>query len=418
MLPLLESSRKTPWEQARPWLAPAAITVWVVILASAALLYPDWQQGRLRKQLAEAGFVDNSKAYATSGLKAVFHYIGGQITEEKFLEGLSLLRGLRPPVDGLSFDYVKVGQPSLAGLDDLPKLKMLSIEGGPLKEMPRLKALESLFLNDPTSLNGIPTLPKLDILVVREANGLASLKGMPDLPVLRKFLLYGASGLRSLEGMPNLPALQTLSVAGATNLASLKGMPSLPALAELSVHGATRLISLEDMPAFPALIVLDLVEANSLASLAKMPVLPRLTTLDFSGASGLTREGPSDEHKTPPDLRRFESRTPLDLASLSVCCAPTLERLDLGPTPVAGDDYAHLARLTKLRDLGLYAARIKDLSALGQLRALETIDLQNVGDLDLSPLEHLPSLKTVHLSSQAKAGLRIPSALGPRIKWD
>jgi Novel STAND NTPase 1 len=420
MLPLLESGHMTLWERARPWLAPGTIAAWTIILAVAALLYPDWQQARVRMQLTEAGFSEQTSPFP--GVEGpVFRY-DGKADQEKFARGISLLREVRPPVAGLIlFDYGSAGEPSLVGLSGLRKLTVLQI-GGPtstLKELPSLPTLDNLFLSDAgglTSLKDLPSFPALTLLFATGARDLTSLKDMPALPALKTLIIGGVRSLTALEGMPSLPALTSMSFLQASNLTSLKGMPSLPALRELGFSGATRLTSLRDMPSFPALAVLDLLGANSLTSLADMPALPKLTTLDFSGASGLTIDGPSEQQNLP-DLKLFESRMPLDLASLSVS-APTLLRLDLGPTPIVNDNYADLAQLTKLRDLGLYGARIRDLSAVSQLNDLETIDLRNLADLDLNPIERVSSLKTVRLSSHAKDSLRIPPALNTHIKWD
>jgi Leucine-rich repeat (LRR) protein len=395
VLPLLEGARASRWDRLRPWLAPAAIIVWVALVALAALVYPEWEQARLRYRLAQAGLV----AAPSPSAGTAFRFNGMTVGADHLAQALPLLLDVRPPVIQLELSAARDPIP-LAALPRLPALATLDLRGTQLASpagLPSFPALRTLDLRGTqlTSLAGLPGLPALTTLDLAGV-GVISLAGMPALSALRTLDLR-ATRLTSLAGLPSLPALTTLNLSNG-RLTALAGMADLAALTRLDLSG-TRLTSLAGMPNLAALATLNL-RATELTSLAGLPRLPALATLDLGGT-------PLTSLATLPGLPALETLDLSDTRLTSLVGMPSLAaRATLDLRRVRLISLAGMPNLPALAALDLSDAELTFLTGMPSLPALTTLDVSGTQLASLADLPDLPALAALALSRTRLTSLR------------
>ncbi|WP_439364601.1 hypothetical protein ACNJYD_34035 [Bradyrhizobium sp. DASA03005] len=271
--PIVQHWTRSFWEVARVWVAPAALTLWIIAVLTGAVFYPNWQDEQIRKELDAAGIVP---APSDKSGEVAFQYNGQEADEDQLKRATLLLSKLRTPVvkldlnsasqlkslKGVSFPPTLTslslgGMRSLEGFPTLPNLKLLAVSGFALK-----------------SLSGLPDLPVLESLNVRFGS-LEDLVSLPPLPTLRHLAISTYSDKATLVGMPLLPSLESFEI-DIDLLSSLKGMPTFPTLRTLSIKGNS-LSTLSDLPKLPALVRLEYRPTRTV-NLARLPMFPALKT--------------------------------------------------------------------------------------------------------------------------------------------
>jgi len=335
--PIVRNWRKSAWQTARPWLAPAALSGWLVAAVATIVVFPSLYDDLILRDLRTVGLVPGAPNDQGS---ATFSQNGRPIEDQKkFWRVASRMADLGYVVAGLTINNRDLttldGMPALPALTTLslsqpvflkelnPSIGLTSLQG-----MPALPALTKLDLSGTilTSLQGMPALPALTSLDLSNA-GLTSLQDMPALPALTQLSLSNAS-LTSLQGMPALPALTSLDLSH-TGVTSLQGMPTLPALTELDLSN-TGLRSLQGMPSLPALTKLKLMFARGLTSLQGMPALPQvrgiyLTNLQLEGLDQLKSLPKLEEIIVVTREQIDLTAVPEEIRSLVVTCATSTE---------------------------------------------------------------------------------------------
>jgi hypothetical protein len=278
--PIVRNWRKSAWDSARPWLAPAALSVWLLAAVVTIFAFPSFHDDSILRDLRSVGLVPG----APNDQGSATFLQNGQAIEDppKFWRVASRIADLGYPVAGL--DLSATGLTTLQGMPPLPALTDLNLSATGL-----------------TTLQGMPPLPALANLELSYATHLNSLQGMPPLPALTKLDL-SATGLTTLQGMPPLPALTDLNLS-APGLTTLQGMPPLPALTKLDLS-ATGLTTLQGIPALPELKVIDLNHIKELKSedFDQLKYSPKLEKI-------IVTRGQIDPSAVPEDRRRLLSLT-------------------------------------------------------------------------------------------------------------
>jgi len=165
--PIVRNWRKSAWESARAWLAPAALSVWLVAAVATIFVFPSLHDDFILRDLRTVGLVPGA------------------------------------PNDQGSATFSQNGRP----IEDQPKFWRVASRVGDLGY-----PVAGLLINNPdlTTLDGMPALPALTDLDLSRA-GLTSLQGMPALPALTDLDL-SSTGLTSLQGMPALPELKLIDI--------------------------------------------------------------------------------------------------------------------------------------------------------------------------------------------------------------
>lgn len=154
--PQLHNWRKSARETARPFLMPASLAVWVIVVGGAVVIYPTLREEYIVSQLRAVGLVpdipddDGRATYFQNGM-----YINDA---PKFWRAVSLMSRLGDPVVGLS-----ITKSFLAGMWDGTGESRIGATLINLKGMPVLPALKSLSLtnNELLNLQEMPALPTL-----------------------------------------------------------------------------------------------------------------------------------------------------------------------------------------------------------------------------------------------------------------
>ena len=266
----------------------------------------------------------------------------------------------------------------MAGLECLPSLEILNMQGCGLQSLKimegvegEMKNLTSLALTDNpiTDLGGIGKFSNLETLNLYQGDmtTLASLKSLKNPEKLRT-LNVQYNQLVSLEGAGILTGLDTLMADGneITNIKDVAAMKELTTLylADNKITSVQGLGGQEKL----AWIYMD---ANSLTSLEGMGELPALETMDLS----------------QNQLKRVQ-----ELAQMG-----TLEWLDLSQNLLTSAE--GLGGLKNLAYLSLSYNELTDIGELAGLTALEGLNLDGNEDLaDISALKELKNLASLDIS--------------------
>ncbi len=285
------------------------------------------------------------------------------------------------------------GLPELAALKNLEELELATdrLTGAGLRGLARLRSLQYLFLHGQDSAEAVAQLqapPSLRILCVNvKPFGDPGMEAISRLTQLENFSAHWAEDItdRGLAYLSRLPKLRKLDVGsarmtddGARVLGQIRTLDylALPAIG-LTDTGLAHVANLENLKylwvaAFTGSKLTD----QTLARLAK---LPRLEELTIGGA--FTDEGMSS-------LGGVQS-----LKALTLSCGPLMD------PRVTNAGIAHLARLTKIQQMGFSNVRQCTLSGLSALKDLGDLRMLHVNDIrqdqkgmDLSGMVRLEDL--------------------------
>lgn len=378
--PIVQHWTRSFWEVARKWVAPGALSLWIIVVLAGAFLYPNWQDEQIRKELDAAGIVP---APSSKGGELAFQYNGQDVDEATFRQAIGLLLKLRGTVAKLDIGSAKQLS-SLKGIFLPSTLSSLAL-GGPLANMegfPNLPSLKSLTVRGYNfkSLAGLPNLPNLERLDLQYTN-LEDLVSLPPCASLHHLSVKSVGQKLSLVGMPILPSLETLELDG--NVLNFRGMPTFSTLRKLKVKDNS-LTSLSDLPRLPALTRLQL-QANRLPNLAHMPVLPALKTLVLGDSFNFSLD-------SDPNVEISLEGMPI-LPALQILRIENSKLLNLkGMVPLPA---LKLLRLEGLSDF----ESLSSLPVLASLERLELVDLPKFKSF--AGMEVQPALKKLTLGSMS-----------------
>jgi Leucine-rich repeat (LRR) protein len=250
---------------------------------------------------------------------------------------------------------------SLQGLDELPSLELLVLEGtrvGDVRSLAGCRALRELKVwHSPVTdvgIIGLERIASLETLRLEDCKHITSVTSLRHCTALRELVLDETSVTdASIAGLECIVTLTKLSLAN-TQITSVSSLRHSPALRELDISG---------------------------------------TPVTAAGTTGL------DEIGTLQCLKAG-GRTQLDASTLRRC--RSLREVDLSHSDVTDAVLAALADVSTLESLSLsYCLQLRDVSALGRSVSLRRVDLcgSAVKDAGIAGLERIPSLTWLSLSS-------------------
>ena len=274
---IVESLNRTLWRTLRPWLAPAALALW---LLGAVLIWPSYQENRAIRELGNMGFKMNTEERSATLTFQLF----GEYKKWPDLGG-----DLRRAKSAL-----QVFQPRKVDFSGWPDLKDVAVLQG-------LTKVEHLDLSGCTGLRstqGLPPLPALTTLSLVNCTGLHgadALQGLAGLRSLKWLYLDGCPQLEQTGALAGLLQLETLSLVNCTGLHgadAFQGLAGLGRLKALSLEGCTGLEQTGALAGLGQLEGLSMQHCTGLqgaAALQGLTGLRNLKWLDLTGCTSLER---------------------------------------------------------------------------------------------------------------------------------
>ena len=298
----------------------------------------------------------------------------------------------------------------------LPSLKGFYIAGGKsrisdetLRYISKIPSLEELYLRGEymtdTGLAHLRNLPNLKYLCLYGSKftdaGCVHIKEITSLRILsthEQLCRISDEGLVHIAQMPNLEILCLHGMKNITDagIAHLAKMPSLRKLNIASSQVGDR--GLEYLSQIKTLECLDLPQDQKGITDRGLEYLSRLPNLRDLSISRI--------HFNDPKMNR-EYYTDKGLEYLSRCS--TLEKLRIGSIGVTDAGMEHIARLTRLKSLGLFGCdSVTDsgFAKLAALKSLESLDAfgNNITIAGLNRLGSLSALKRLHILHVRRGG--------------
>ena len=364
---VLDGLHRTFWRTIRPWLAPSAAVLAVILVFVA----PWVQKQRAISLLANAGFTwrDDGREIAAGTPKA--HAIVN-------LHPLSAaMRRLRPA----SLDLRDCALRDVDALEELSSLESLDLAFcnslGNVDGLRRLTALESLNLSycgkldNANGLRRLRALTSLDLsgcVKVEEVDGL-----LKSLVSLRSLELYGCDVQEDVAGLRELTALTFLDLS-CCDLRTVDGLRELTALTSLELNVCLSLKDVDGLRKLAALTSLKLIRCESLRNVDGLKELTALTSLELKKCKSLQNVN---------GLKKLSKA--LEVLDLSDCGSL--------------DDVSGLKELTALKSLDLsWSKSLRNVDVLKDVTALESLDLSGHGSLEnLAGLKELSKLRSLNL---------------------
>jgi Leucine-rich repeat (LRR) protein len=256
---------------------------------------------------------------------------------------------------------------------------------------------------DSASLQGLEEIPSLELLHL-EGTGVDDVRSLASCRALRELRLHHPL-MRSLVndagiiGLERIATLEVLNLASCKHITSVTGLRHCTALRELILHG-TRVTDagIAGLECIVTLTKLSLAN-TSITSVSSLRHSPSLRELDISN-TGTTAAGTMglDEIGTLRCLTAGE-RTQLDASTLRRC--QSLRQVNLNSSEDVTDAVlAALADVSTLETLSLSGCReVRDVSALARSVSLRELHLDGsaVSDAGIAGLERIPSLTWLSL---------------------
>lgn len=332
---MLDSIHRTIWRNLRPWTAPLALNLWILVF----LFQPVIQKNRDITDLSNVGFIWNEtrksisavtwesrKILSLRNFSDIIHrmrpkelnFAGSSLTNVDGIERLNSIQkidlsGCRflHHVDGLSgLDSLEVlnlsGCSSLRSIVGLRRLNSLenlildhceslnSVEG-----LSGLKSLRTLYLNSCKSLkniDGLRELPALHYLDLRYCLSLENIDGLQGVDSLESIYLSHCKSLRNVDSLKGKFALQNLYLDSCSSLVTVDGLQGLRSLKLLYLSSCKSLKDVDGLKGLSSLQFLHLNECISLQNIDGLSGLNSIKYLDISYCSSLRapKFSPSD----------------------------------------------------------------------------------------------------------------------------
>jgi Leucine-rich repeat (LRR) protein len=254
---------------------------------------------------------------------------------------------------------------------------------------------------DNASLQGLEEMPSLEQLDL-EGSGVddvRSLAGCRALKVLN--LAHSSVADVGIIGLERITTLETLHLECCLGITSVTSLRHCTALRELILDGTCVTdAGIAGLECIVTLNALSLVRCDFITSVSSLRHSPSLRELDIS-YTGVTAAGIKglDEIGTLQCLKA-ERCGRLDASTLRRC--RSLREVDLSGSDVTGAVLAALADVSTLETLALCCClQLGDVSALARSVSLRSLDLRGaaVCDAGLAGLERIPSLTSLSLAS-------------------
>jgi len=437
---VLDGMHRTLWRTVRPWLAPAAVSVAIVLF----LMMPWIQKQRDRELLAHAGFnwdeprselivaTDAGRSLTNlEPLSASLHRIKSRrinlgactaLQNVNSLAGLTSLQHLDlsdcrklENVDGLkgliSLTTLNLsGCEALTNIGGLKSLKFLervnldyctelanadfeglvSLRYLNLGRCPKLQSVSDLhdlhslqWLNlfdcrklPSISLDG---LTALQFLFVRSCDSLTNISDGKDLSCLNGLDLAECRKLTSIDGFTNLIGLTNLLLNGCVSIENVDSLVGATALRELDLGYCSRLKNVNGVRGLPALQVLVLNSCRELQNVDGISGLASLKQLFLNDCEAIS------------NVDRLQGLSSLEELFLGGCYAltnlnglknlPTLQVLNIAACPKL-QNLDNLQGLTSLRELWLHnCLALTNVDGIRTLSSLRELDLFGCSNL-------------------------------------
>ena len=279
----------------------------------------------------------------------------------------------------------KAASQRLRGLDRLPRLTSLRMEGltiedlGPVARLKQLTALYVAWQSDPADMYPAAVLENMRKMGVKE-------EGRPPCP-------------KDLTPLAGLSDLRSLSLSGALDASDLRPLSGLTKLACLSLAYGRNVTDLSPLAELSNLAALGLQGFKNVSDLAPLARLSRLTDIYLRGFDSVSDFGPLAKLTS---LTRLEVSCPPKMANLEWLNGLKNSRrlrLEAGKDTRVPSDLSPLAALTKLRELWLSdCTGLTTLKPLANLAALEELYIIGGGNVsDLAPLAGLGNLEHLEI---------------------
>lgn len=269
---------QTTFRAIRPWLAPTALLI-VILLTSFIANSPE---DRAARSLREVGLMwdPERRTIETSS------YAEENLTSVKIHERKSDLVLLDPQAMSV-YSEVLVDLEWLQGLQSLRSLDILGCNE--LKDLSGLQSAPSIVELDISLNTGIEELDGLQHLrglrffsmgYCPKLNGIDELSGLTSLRTLN---LANNEWLRDLSMISGLDSLEQLRLGNCQHLTDFSGLQGLSRLDRLDLKRCARLKDLEALRGLISLRALDISFCDSLTDLSALTALPALDTLRLHG---------------------------------------------------------------------------------------------------------------------------------------
>ena len=254
---VLDGLHRTLWRTLRPWLAPAAVCLALLMF----LVVPWIERNRAISQLANAGFTPNEA-------KAEIIVSTDEGRRIASLDSLSAaLRRMKPRSLDLSLCIALTNVDGLKGLTALTNLNLYGCI-----------AL--------TSVDGLKGLTALQSLYLDGCLALKNVDGLKSLTALQSLRLGGCRALSNVNGLKGLAALQSLNLAGCTALPNVDVLSGLTALQSIDLYLCIALKNVDGLKGLTALQSLNLLDCQSVPKESWASLVAALPKTDITLPDG------------------------------------------------------------------------------------------------------------------------------------
>jgi Leucine-rich repeat (LRR) protein len=255
---------------------------------------------------------------------------------------------------------------------------------------------------DNASLEGLEEIPSLELLDLEGRTAVDDVRSLAGCRALKELRLTSSPVTNlGIIGLERISTLEVLHLAGCRQITSVTSLRHCIVLRELILRG-TRVTDagIAGLECIVTLTTLSLARCNSISSVSSLRRSPSLRQLDISDTA-VTAAGMMglDEIGTLQCLRACGCNR-LDASTLRRC--RSLREVDLCSSELTSAVLAALADVSTLETLSLsHCRQVRDVSALARSVSLRKLDLEGsaVSDAGIAGLERIPSLTSLSLYS-------------------
>lgn len=312
------------------------------------------------------------------------------------LENITVLMGL-PQLEQLQTENVDALK-DLSFVRNMPKLRVLDIDGSPLLDLEGLRDALSLQelrmkscydLKDVSALSTLRSLKKLKISGIWNFD--IQLPALQELSLLEEVEIE-CWHLDAIAGMPSIRRLQIYETCLSYSLEPLRGMQELRELYIRSYHSAKKGDLGAVLAALPALEKLtfsygSLMDGADYADVFSVPTVKEFVIKPDDAFSSYVQLSMS-HIKDNPVLER------LDLSGIEI---ENLDRPDERPQPFGVYAEEFLSHFPGLKSLNVSGTKLDSLDFVRNMPELAELDISDNYITDLTPLAGLPNLKKLVL---------------------
>ena len=273
---VLDGLHRSFWRTVRPWLAPTAVAIVVVV----SLIWPWVQKHRAISFLSNSGFTWNEQ---DSKIKV-------DTDENRYIERLNpflgAFRRLNPRIIYLSGCSVLQNMDGLQSLSSLQSLSLMMCNN--LQNLDGLKGLTSLVSLDLRgcgslqNVDGLRDLTSLHTLNLGSCDTLQNVDGLKGLTSLVSLDLRGCVLLQDISILQSLAKLEILDLSSCSSLQNVDGLQGLSSLKSLDLSSCSSLQNVDGLRGLTSLEILDLGRCYELQNLDGLKGLTSLRCLNFS----------------------------------------------------------------------------------------------------------------------------------------